>query len=94
MAKVIRSINWRVVIEPDDRFCHNWWKASHYQEACEEILKQVKRHVDDSQHARIESDTSEVCEFCNYEWETEDDGTPVCCGKAMEEFKAQGGSAA
>jgi hypothetical protein len=88
MGKVVRKTNWRVVVEPDDKYSHSWWKDRHYEAACEEILKQVKRHVDDAQHARIESDSVEACEFCSYEWETEEDGTPVCCGKAQEEFKA------
>lgn len=91
MAKTTQKTNWRVVIEPDDKYRR--WDERGYREACEEILAQVKRHVDDNQYARVEFDTEEACEFCKYTWETEESGEPVCCGKAIEEWRKTQGAA-
>ena len=37
---------------------------------------------------KVERVHTDVCEFCGDEWETTDDGCPVCCHKAIEEFEA------
>ena len=88
MAKKMMKTNWRVVIEPDDRFAWRHWDESDYRQACEKVLAQVKRHVDNSEDASVKFDTEELCEFCKSEWETEESGEPLCCGKAVDEWKA------
>ena len=34
----------------------------------------------------IDFDSEYICEFCGYTWEEDEDGEPMCCGKAQEEF--------
>ena len=54
-----------------------------------EMVKQIKRHVENVGFITIKTDTKEICEFCEYEWETDpNDGSPVCCTKAVEEWEA------
>jgi hypothetical protein len=59
-------------------------------EDAQDIVKQVLRHVDAPKHAvSVESENSEVCAFCDREWEIDpEDGLPTCCGEAVEEWKA------
>lgn len=87
MAKITKIENWRVVIEPDDKWTR--WNDREYREACEEILSMAKRHIDGIGSATIEFDKVEICGFCKHQWEIDpDDGLPCCCDKAQEEFKA------
>jgi len=66
-----------------------------YQERCEEISKEIKRHVENVQGCGIEFDSEEVCEFCGHEWDVSLDdsdpdypkGCPLCCQKAIDEWK-------
>ena len=31
-----------------------------------------------------------VCSFCGKEWEEEDNGFPLCCGEAADEWEDEG----
>jgi len=107
--KTTKKSNFRVVIEPrrlgdygfasmSDRLIHgdDEQKINRlYQERCEEIVNDIKRHVDNVKHASVEYDTNEVCSHCDREWEESQDdsdpdfpkGCPYCCNAAMEEWK-------
>lgn len=88
MAKIIKKSNPRVVIEADLTFPGlRKYPDDDRHVMCEEIVKQVKRHIDDIADVYVKYDTEEVCEFCGFSWETEDNGEPVCCNKAVEEWK-------
>ncbi len=87
MAKKTKSENWRVTINPDDKYCH-YWKDKEYREACGEIISQVKRHVDGIGWMGVERDTVEVCEHCGHGWELDAEGWPTCCQKAIDEVEA------
>lgn len=58
-------------------------------ERCEEIIEQVKRHVDNVGYVGVEFDSEEQCPFCGYNWEAACDGTgaPGCCQKAIDEYE-------
>lgn len=108
MKKVIKS-NYRVVITPRGPGNYGFAsvsprlvgydtpeKISKYEkDTCEEILHDVKRHVDNIGYISIESDTDTVCSFCGLLWEVSTDnkdpdfpvGTPFCCRKAIDHFK-------
>ena len=53
----------------------------------DEIIKRIKRHVDDIQRMDVVYDSEDVCEFCGYDWETNTDGLPLCCDEAQKEFE-------
>ena len=65
--------------------------------SAEDIIFQIKRHVDDVGRCEIIWDESTVCEYCEYELEVNEDpddpdwalGEPVCCIKAQEEWKEE-----
>jgi hypothetical protein len=56
-----------------------------YIDRCEEMIEQIKRHVDDVDSAYVEFDQEFVCEFCGRDW-TEDSDTynGGCCDKDEE----------
>ena len=107
--KITRKINFKVVIEPRRLGDYGFVSVSDsftgrepqriskdYEERCEEIVEQVKRHVNNVGWIGIESDTEEVCSHCGNTWDVSPDdsdpnypkGTPLCCNRAIEEFKA------
>jgi hypothetical protein len=56
-----------------------------------EIMKRDKGLLDLVFTIRVACDSRVTCEFCGYDWETEDgtpDGEPACCSRAVEEWKA------
>lgn len=63
--------NFRVEITPNVYRCYGLVVAD-AKEVCEQIVEQVRRHVDDVAIVQIISDDAIVCEFCGNRW-TEDD---------------------
>ena len=104
--KITKKTNFRVVIEPRRLGDYGFAKVSDsftgrseeqiakdYQERCEEIVEQTKRHVDNVGWIGVEFDSEEICSHCRNTWDVSADdsdpeypkGTPLCCGKAIEE---------
>jgi len=71
-------------IEPDEEK-----RNQRYEEMCEEIARQVKRHIDGVGYVAVVWDSREVCSFCGYDWEVDENGVPLCCEKAVEEYKEE-----
>ena len=94
MKKVVKD-NYRVVVYPDQP---EWREPDYILSDCENIIAQIKRHVDDVEEINIEHDTKEICSFCNsiWEiWEANDEmephgckkGQPMCCDEAIKEWE-------
>ncbi|MFE6931804.1 hypothetical protein ACFVDT_07205 [Streptomyces sp. NPDC057699] len=74
------------------------------RERCEAIVKQVKRHVDNVGSVEMQFSEVHTCSYCCLTWEEltaaeatnpsyqQDEhsieGEPVCCDKAIDEFRA------
>jgi len=98
MKKTIRE-NFRIIIEPralgDYGYVHTSdrlfypdeeKRAKAYQDRCEDIEEQIKRHVDDVGYVRIECDKKVVCTYCGWGWEIDEGtGQPFCCDEAIAE---------
>jgi len=59
---------------------------------CEGIARDIRRHVDDlpsrgNSGVNVVYDTREYCEFCENTWEVDENGEPICCSRAANEFK-------
>lgn len=52
------------------------------------VIEEIKRHVDYVESVYVEHDEHDECEFCGYEWDTFEDGSPACCEDAQNEFNA------
>lgn len=52
---------------------------------CEEIAKDIKRHVDNVRHCSVEFDQEHVCEHCGAAWTEESDTYNGGCCSADEE---------
>lgn len=94
MAKKIRNVNHRLVIEPphpgDFGLVHIGGITRDERETLcllENMRDQIVRHVDDvrSRDIRIENDIEETCEFCGRPW-TEGDSphNRGCCHRDEE----------
>ena len=65
-----------------------------YKELCEDMIDQIKRHVDGIGWVGVEEVTEDVCEFCGYNW-TEGDDSPHnggCCAKDGDVYEALEGN--
>ena len=81
--KVVKMYNWRVVV-----YCGNYPWQDQIREA-ERIIDEIKRHVDYGGSVTIEHDTETKCVFCYSIWEVGEDGSPVCCDRAIEEWESE-----
>jgi hypothetical protein len=93
--------NYRVIIYPRSIGDFGWASISPqaiepnyikrqemYKDKCEEIIDDVKRHVNNVGSVNIEYDSREICEFCKSDWEQDEvTGEPQCCVKAVKEFE-------
>lgn len=57
-----------------------------YNERCQEIVDQIKRHVDNIGYVNIEYDTQIICSHCHRDWDEDEDGIPCCCDMAQKEI--------
>ena len=82
--KIIKKINFRIVIEPATYHVQD---EKYIESTCKQIVDNVKRHVDDVSSVGYKFDTEVTCSFCGLYWETDKEtGEPVCCTKAINEF--------
>ncbi|RMD61431.1 hypothetical protein D6833_08260 [Candidatus Parcubacteria bacterium] len=65
------------------------WKPGEEERLANQIAQEIQRHVDEIGAVRVEYDVVEVCEFCGYDWEEDEDGCPVCCTAALKEWERQ-----
>jgi len=56
----------------------------------EKIKDGIIRHVDgipDKGGIYTDWNMREICSYCNQSWEEDEDGQPLCCNGAVEEFE-------
>ena len=92
MVKPVRVYDdYTIVVVP-----HLWKKLSsenhqsNYR-ACEKLIEQIKRHCDDWDDMYIEVISHPECPYCHLEWELDEDGSPMCCTKAWDEWAKEAG---
>jgi len=66
------------LIEPDEEK-----RLEEYRVKCEQMVRQIKRHVDDVGSVSVESEMEAVCEHCGSDWSEERDSphNAGCCEK-------------
>ena len=90
--KIKEETDWRVEVYPEAGY-----KGVVDKYDCEQIISEIKRHVDYVNQCYAVCDTTYRCSYCNYEWEeytAEDEkadpesraGMPACCEKAQDEW--------
>lgn len=56
----------------------------------EVMVKEIRRHIDDVASIRVVVRKVYVCKWCeNPADDCDPDGTPICCGEAVEEYEAK-----
>ena len=92
--KTIRS-GYRVEVLPIPtmNIVQNTLRHRYYISECKELQRQIERHVDGVYTTYITWDTTVVCEHCGLLWEEGEDGEPLCCQRAADEWLAEQGQA-
>lgn len=64
--------------------------AKEMQDRCEEIVSQIKRHVDQIAYAGVEFDRPDVCGHCGHAWtESDPNYNGGCCQKDQDDEDAR-----
>ena len=81
--KTTREENFRVVIYP--KTYTYGIKTGEDKDVCENMIPQIKRHIDDIQCVSIECDSADFCSFCGRKWTEESTiFNGGCCNKDLE----------
>lgn len=54
---------------------------------CEEMIEQIKRHVDGVRYAEVVTESEATCSFCGYRWTADKNEENGCCEEDEKEFK-------
>jgi len=57
------------------------------QQTCKDMIKDIERHVDGIEDIYQTHDMRYECSYCGYEWEEDENGCPVCCQKAIDDWE-------
>ena len=98
--KVSHRSNFRIIVTPKRlgdfgaiRVSDNFFGQSEeriekdYMRRCDDIADQIKRHVDEVDSVEVNYDVEHTCSHCKYEWEVDENGTPICCDEAIAEHE-------
>ena len=86
--KRIRIDDCYVKIEPSRMYRWSSNPILEKKKECLEIKELIEDHISLRQHhIDIVTKTTVVCEYCDDNWEIDDFGCPVCCNRAIEEWK-------
>ena len=73
-----------VEVEPDDRYFQPGTDSDKLAGICEDIKRDIRRHVDCV--GSVCTTTTTYCGYCHCEYELATDGCPMCCDKAIEDW--------
>ena len=59
--------------------------AEEEKKRCEEIIEQIKRHIDNTECVELTCETKDICTLCGGDWDEYEDGKPSCCVEAEDE---------
>ena len=85
MGKKNFKEDYRITVWPGSRFS----RIPGDESDCKDIIGQINRHVDGVKECHVEFTERVICEFCKSEWEEDENGQPLCCNKAVEEWDSQ-----
>ena len=81
--KITKRVNFRVEVFPSLFLIKG--DEERIMQRTKVLLGDIKRHID-FDTAEVNWDTETTCSFCGYEWEEDENGCPVCCNKAVDEW--------
>lgn len=82
--KLLPKTNFYIVVHPKNpgHGCNN---PRDWQDRCEDMEAQIRRHIDYVESVEIKSTTPRVCEHCGYNWtEVSTEYNGGCCKKDEE----------
>lgn len=89
MAIRKRNVNYHVIVYPQ-MWPHGLNDPKWAPQAAKDLKEAIQRHCDVAE-VLIHWDAETVCSFCDYSWEVNEDGCPVCCDAAIKEFASKEG---
>lgn len=84
MAKKVAYENFRVSVYPDSPWIarDEATRLRHERELCDEIKKEVRRHINNIGVVSVDFDTVKTCEHCGSAWTEESNAyNGGCCDK-------------
>ena len=86
--KITNIVDYTVIVEVEN-FGKSWKSNERYlaekRSYAEEMINEIKRHVDNVDHVYIETEYEAVCEHCGSGWTEEDSNyNGGCCDKDEE----------
>lgn len=72
---------WARTVEQQAEMLEDWVKEFH------DFIRDHRSQ--DPVYLNVERVYEDRCSFCNREWETEENGEPICCNEAVAEWTAQ-----
>ena len=98
MSRIVRQSNYRVEVHPRAIGDGGWIKMSDhliepddnkrnamYKQACEDLVPQIKRHVDGVTGVAVICDNDPICQHCGAHWTERDHNyNGGCCDKDEE----------
>jgi hypothetical protein len=86
MGKLSKKTNYSVSIEPRKPWIYDETNLDEQMKArCEDIVQQIKRHIDDVAWAGVVYETENTCSFCGRVWtEGGDKFNGGCCDEDMK----------
>ena len=62
--------------------------AKEYESWVKDFHEFIRDHrSQDPVDINVEREYQDVCSFCDYEWEEDENGCPCCCDEAIKEFE-------
>lgn len=82
----------KVVCEPPSYLYRGWHSIEDNAKAMEKWASEFNAFVNDHRsqddvNLSVERIYEDQCEYCLYHWEVDENGCPVCCQKAMDEWE-------
>ena len=103
MPKTRKKSNFRVEVYPYALLGQSHESENDLLNKCEEIKRQIKRHIDGIGSCDVDYDTELICSYCSFIWEELEDYkyyyienhkiictmSPCCCDRAVREWEAK-----
>lgn len=88
--KVLTDI--KINCDPPPYRRYGGYTQEEYAKYCEEWVKDFHDFIRDHRsqdpvYLTVEREYEDQCSFCHYTWEVEENGCPLCCNAAEEEWE-------
>ena len=93
-SKIKRVVNIFILCEPPKFLSYRYADLEQYAKDCENWVQEFHNFIRDHRSQdpvtlNVEREYQDVCSFCGSDWETDENGCPLCCDEAIKEWEDQ-----